>query len=109
VPPVNLEVKVDLDPASIAAAGGGAPNGMSADQKKLLTSIVTVGSKRLTTYPQLEKALNDLAKNYDQTGQKEKVQVVISPANGVLYRHLIDVYQAANQAGFAKVAFATAH
>jgi biopolymer transport protein ExbD len=109
VPPVNLELKVDLDPQSIVSAGGGSPNGMTADQKKLLTHIVTIGNKRVASYTQLKAVLDEYAKNYQAQNQKDKVQVVISPSNGVLYRHLIDVYQAALDAGFAKVAFATAH
>ncbi|MGH7178779.1 MAG: ExbD/TolR family protein [Tepidisphaeraceae bacterium] len=36
----------------------------------------------------------------------EKVQVVITPGQNVKYKYLIDVYQAANNAQFNKVAFA---
>ena len=39
----------------------------------------------------------------------DKLLVTISPSRAVKYRFLIDVYQAALQAGFEKVAFTTSH
>ena len=39
----------------------------------------------------------------------DKIQVVISPARNAQYDHLIRVYEAALNAKFEKVAFATAH
>ena len=39
----------------------------------------------------------------------DKLLVTISPSRSVRYRYLIDVYQAALQAGYTKVAFTTSH
>ena len=41
--------------------------------------------------------------------QTDKLLVTISPSRNVKYRYLIDVYQAALQAGYTKVAFTTSH
>ena len=40
---------------------------------------------------------------------KDKIQVVISPGKSVKYKYLVEVYEAALEAQFTKVAFATAH
>jgi biopolymer transport protein ExbD len=39
----------------------------------------------------------------------EKLQVKIGPAKNVKYRDLVAVYEAALNAGYKKVAFATSH
>jgi biopolymer transport protein ExbD len=41
--------------------------------------------------------------------KNDKLLVTISPSRLVKYHYLIDVYQAALQAGFEKVAFTTSH
>jgi biopolymer transport protein ExbD len=38
----------------------------------------------------------------------EKIQVIISPASAVKYEHIVEVYQAAMDASFKKIGFATA-
>jgi biopolymer transport protein ExbD len=38
----------------------------------------------------------------------DKVQVIISPASAVRYEHIVEVYQAAMDANFKKIGFATA-
>jgi biopolymer transport protein ExbD len=66
--------------------------------------IRTGDVKALTT--QLKKmrlALNQAGKNDDQ------IQVKIGPGKNVKYRFLVAVYEAALDAGYKKVAFATSH
>lgn len=48
------------------------------------------------------------AMNANQT-PTEKIQVVISPGRMTKYKHLVEVYEAALDAKFTKVAFAPAH
>jgi len=55
----------------------------------------------------LSNALSKLRVQLAGTGKPaEKVQIVISPGRNVKYKHLVDVYQAALDAKFTKVAFA---
>ncbi len=39
----------------------------------------------------------------------DRIQVVINPGKNVKYKYLVEVYQAALQAEFTKIAFSTAH
>ena len=49
-------------------------------------------------------------KAYNAAGTpNDKILVTLSPTRDVKYKYLIDVYQAALQAGYEKVAFTTSH
>ena len=59
----------------------------------------TLGAKLVRLRDDLEKAGKT----------RDKIQVVINPGKSVKYKYLVQVYQAALEAQFNKVAFATAH
>jgi biopolymer transport protein ExbD len=104
IPPVNLVIRVDLDPDSVAAAAA-----LPADQApQALRYQATLNTKVYKSYSSLRRRLADLAAD-PQFADKKNVQVVIDPGYKVLHRHLIDVYQAALSAGFEKIAFRKAH
>jgi biopolymer transport protein ExbD len=47
---------------------------------------------------------------YNKAGtSNDKILVTLSPTRDVKYKYLIDVYQAAMQAGYEKIAFTTSH
>jgi biopolymer transport protein ExbD len=92
VPDTPIEVRVDnaRDGLGFIATGTGLPPTTSADQirnwfKVKRTQMLNAGNKN------------------------DKLLVTISPSRLVKYHYLIDVYQAALQAGFEKVAFTTSH
>ncbi|MGH7215272.1 MAG: ExbD/TolR family protein [Tepidisphaeraceae bacterium] len=72
--------------------------------------VARVGNLQTTETPQLIGGLTAKKTALNAAGSTtEKIQVIISPGRNVKYKNLIDVYQAALQAGFTKVSFATAH
>lgn len=92
VPDVPLEIRVDnaRDGLGFIATGTGLPPATSADQVR--------------TWFAAKRRLMLNAGN-----KSDKLLVTISPSRLVKYHYLIDVYQAALQAGFEKVAFTTSH
>lgn len=92
VPDTPIEIRVDnsRDGLGFIATGTGLPPTTSADQIRNWFA-----AKRA-------QMLNAGNKN-------DKLLVTISPSRLVKYHYLIDVYQAALQAGFEKVAFTTSH
>jgi biopolymer transport protein ExbD len=92
VPDTPIEVRVDnsRDGLGFIATGTGLAPTTSADQIKAWLT-----SQRL---------------KFNAAGTKtDKLLVTISPSRAVKYRYLIDVYQAALQANYEKVAFTTSH
>jgi len=104
VPPVNLVIRVDLDPDSVAAAAALPPE----QAPKVLRYQATLTNKVYTSYSRLRQRLVELAAD-PHFADKKNVQVVIDPGYRVLHHQLIDVYQAALSAGFEKIAFRKAH
>jgi biopolymer transport protein ExbD len=104
VPPINLVIRVDLDPDSVAAAAALPPD----QAPKALRYQATLTKKVYTSYSSLHQRLVELADD-PQFADKKNVQVVIDPGYRVLHHQLIDVYQAALSAGFEKIAFRKAH
>ena len=92
VPDTPIEIRVDnaRDGLGFIATGTGLPPSTNADQIRNWFAV-----KRT-------QMLNAGNKN-------DKLLVTISPSRLVKYHYLIDVYQAALQAGFEKVAFTTSH
>ncbi|HYO11465.1 MAG TPA: biopolymer transporter ExbD [Tepidisphaeraceae bacterium] len=72
--------------------------------------LATCGQVRTGDARVLESALRRIRQNLNKTGKSDdKIQVKIGPGKNVKYRFLVDVYEAALNAGFKKVAFATSH
>jgi biopolymer transport protein ExbD len=70
----------------------------------------TAGRIRTMDSALLAKQLTAMREELNKAGTPtDKIQVVISPAKNAKYDHLIRVYEAALNAKFEKVAFATAH
>lgn len=70
----------------------------------------TAGRIRASDEATLTRQLETMRQQLNRAGTAtDKIQVVISPARNVQYDHLIRVYEAALNAKFEKVAFATAH
>lgn len=67
---------------------------------------VTVQNSRADLAAKLTRLHEELNKAGTPTS---KIQVVISPGRATKYKHLIEVYEAALEAKFTKVAFAPAH
>jgi len=61
------------------------------------------GARLKTILTQMREALNA---NKTPT---DKIQVVINPGRNTKYKHLVEVYEAALDAKYTKVAFSTAH
>jgi biopolymer transport protein ExbD len=92
VPDTPIEVRVDnsRDGLGFIATGTGLAPTTSADQIRTWLT-----SQRM---------------KFNAAGTKtDKLLVTISPSRSVKYRYLIDVYQAALQANYEKVAFTTSH
>lgn len=67
-----------------------------------------VGQYKAESPGELRAALEQLRKGLIDAGRKqEDLQVVIAPDRAVKYKFLIDVYTAAQLAGFQKVGFST--
>ncbi|HTW93809.1 MAG TPA: biopolymer transporter ExbD [Tepidisphaeraceae bacterium] len=104
IPPTQVRVLVDLDPASVQEA-----EGMSEpDRVKTLRYQATVYGTIYHSYSDLEYRLRQI---FEATPVKDQanMQVIISPGLTVLHKHLIDVYDAALDAGFTRIAFAAGH
>ena len=74
--------------------------------------LATVDAGRIKTgdAAQLESALRQMRLNLNKAGKSDdKLQVKIGPGKSVKYRFLVEVYEAALNAGYKKVAFATSH
>lgn len=70
----------------------------------------TAGRIQTSDPTSLARQLSSLREQLNAAGTETgKIQVVISPGRTVRYDHLIRVYEAALNAKFEKVAFATAH
>ncbi len=95
----QLEIRVD----SFTRPGA---DGLSQDMWAAQAGRVMVQNNREQLIQQLTKMRNDL--NSANT-PKDKVLVVINPGRQTKYKHLVDVYTAAMEAEFTKIAFSEAH
>ena len=72
--------------------------------------IARAGDIQVSDGASLTAALIQKRNQFENAGiKRDKVQVVISPGKNVKYRFLIQCYEAALDAGFPKISFATAH
>ena len=72
--------------------------------------VARVESVSVDDAVRLKALLERLKNRLNAAGTKpDKVQVVIAPGRNVQYKFLVEVYQAALQAGFEKVGFSEAH
>jgi biopolymer transport protein ExbD len=93
VPDTPVEIRVDnsRDGVGFLANGPGFPGAMSNPD-------------------QIRGLLQKKRETFNAAGTPtDKLMLTISPSRAVKYHYLIDVYQAALQAGFTKVAFTTSH
>ena len=71
--------------------------------------VARAGQIQTSDMPSLEAQLRKMRQDLADAGTPtDKVQVVISPGKNVKYKYLIEVYEAALNAEFTKVAFGTA-
>ncbi len=92
VPDINLDIHIDnaRDGVGFVAQGTGISPTGDADKLKLF--------------------LDGRLKQFNDAGTKtDQLQVVLYPGRRVKYKYLIAIYQAALQAKFEKIAFATSH
>jgi biopolymer transport protein ExbD len=99
VPDEPLDIRVD----SYTRPG---PDGVSVDMWSAQAGGFMIQNHPEQLVSQLTKMREALNNNNQPT---DKIQVIINPARQTKYRHLIDVYEAALQAGFKKVSFSHAH
>jgi biopolymer transport protein ExbD len=72
--------------------------------------VATAGRIRTGDTKALTQQLKSMRVALNQAGKDdEHIQVKIGPGKSVKYRFLVDVYEAALNAGYKKVAFATSH
>jgi len=72
--------------------------------------VATCGQIRTDDPAVLTAALRRVRENLNKTGKADdKIQVKIGPGKNVKYGFLVAVYEAAMNAGFTKIAFATSH
>jgi biopolymer transport protein ExbD len=72
--------------------------------------IATAGQIRTGDAKVLTTALKQMRLNLNKAGKSDdKIQVKIGPGKNVKYGFLVQVYEAALNAGFVKIAFATSH
>ena len=72
--------------------------------------VATAGKIRTSDVAALTAQLRDMRLKLNATGKSDdKLQVKIGPGKDVKYRDLVAVYEAALNAGYKKVAFATSH
>ena len=91
IPDEPIDIRVDTNPATGAM-------------------IATAGQIRTGDAQTLTQQLRAMRVKLNATGKSdEKLQVKIGPAKNVKYRDLVAVYEAALNAGYKKVAFATSH
>lgn len=89
VPDTPLDIRVDPSGAGFVAVAG-----------RIRTSDIHA----------LRQQLETMREQFRQAGtEPDNVQVIISPSKVVRYENLINIYEAALDAGFTKVAFATSH
>jgi biopolymer transport protein ExbD len=70
--------------------------------------VARVGQYKAESAAELEQTLRQLQNQLIAAGKKqEDLQVIIAPDRAVKYKFLIDVYTAAQLAGFQKVGFST--
>ena len=72
--------------------------------------VATAGQIRTGDVEKLTEQLRSMRQKLNAIGKSDdKIQVKIGPAKNVKYRDLVAVYEAALNAGYKKVAFATSH
>jgi len=72
--------------------------------------IAQAGKIRTNDVAQLTAQLRKLREDLNKAGTTtERIQVIISPAKQVKYDYLINIYQAAMDAQYTKIAFAKSH
>ena len=72
--------------------------------------VARAGKIQVSNLPSLTAQLTKMRKDLNDAGTPDdKIQVVISPGRNVKYDYLIGVYQAAMDAQFKKISFATSH
>jgi len=72
--------------------------------------VATAGQIRTSDAAVLTAALHTMRLNLNKAGKTdEQIQVKIGPGKNVKYRFLVEVYEAALNAGYHKIAFATSH
>ncbi len=70
----------------------------------------SVGSAEFNSAEEMHDQIFALQKQYAGAGTSmDKIQVIIAPHGALIFQDLINVYQAALQAGFTKVGFAKSH
>lgn len=104
-------------PVQQQGAGGTPPSGQVDEPLEVRVDSIpggfraVVGGKQVTTSETLVHVMQTMHDQFEavKPGSSDKTQVIISPGKSVKYTYLIGAYEAALQAGFKKVAFATAH
>jgi biopolymer transport protein ExbD len=105
-------------PIKQKGAGGQAPPGYIPDELLDIRVdsptpdrfVARAGKIQVGDVNSLTAQLSKMRQDYENAGTKTgSVQVVISPGRDVKYKFLIQVYEAALNAQFTKVAFATSH
>ena len=72
--------------------------------------IATAGQIRTDDAAVLTAALRQMRQNLNSAGKSDdQIQVKIGPGKNVKYGYLVQVYEAALNAGYKKIAFATSH
>jgi len=72
--------------------------------------VATAGQIRTGDPAVLTAALRQMRQNMNKAGKTDdQIQVKIGPGKNVKYRFLVQVYEAALNAGYKKIAFATSH
>ena len=72
--------------------------------------VARVGKIQTSNMETLAGQLTTMHENLNKVGTKtDKIQVVISPGKNVKYDYLVGVYQAAMDANFTKISFASSH
>ncbi len=95
----QLEIRVD----SFTRPGA---DGLTQEMWAAQAGRVMVQNNREQLIAQLTKMRNELNGAGTAT---DKIQIVINPGRQTKYKHLVDVYGAALEAEFTKIAFSTAH
>ncbi len=103
----------------IKKGGGGVTDAISKDTEFAITVdalpdrfVARVGDQSVSDQESLVSLLKDRAAAFTTSspdGTLNNIQVVIDPGRTVKYMYLIQAYEAANIAGFPKVAFQQAH
>lgn len=110
VPPTTVNVKLQLDTAYVPEVDPNlSPEQAKEEREKQMRYIARIGGNAPAhDFKQLRSQFGGLAANYKKAGKDlDTVEVVIAPESGVLYHQVIDAYQAALDAGFKKIGFAS--